>query len=277
MTDRYAVVGNPVAHSLSPRIHQVFAAQTGQDLSYERLLAPTDEFTDTVGEFFRTGGKGLNVTVPFKQEAWALADERGALAERAGAVNTLSFLPDGRVRGDNTDGIGLLRDLTVNQDLKLTGLRILVLGAGGAVRGVLEPLLGEKPTTLHIANRTAENAESLAADFSDLGPVSGGGFESVAGHQYDLIINGTAAGLTGEVPPIAGTCLGDGGWCYDMVYGAEPTAFVRWGKTQGAARALDGLGMLVEQAAESFFIWRGLKPDTAVVITQLRGELSGRS
>lgn len=270
MTDRYAVVGNPIAHSKSPRIHALFAAQTGQDLHYEALLAPIEGFGEVVSRFRAEGGRGLNVTVPFKQEAWRLADERGRLAERAGAVNTLSFLADGRVRGDNTDGLGLVRDLVTNHGLRLAGLHVLLLGAGGAVRGVLEPLLEQGPAELYIANRTADKAVSLARDFADLGPVQGGGLEALSGRRFELIINGTAAGLQGEVPPIPDDCLAANGWCYDMVYGTEPTAFVRWGRSRGAGQALDGLGMLVEQAAESFCIWRGVRPETAPVIEALR-------
>lgn len=274
MTDRYAVVGNPIAHSKSPRIHRLFAEQTAQDLSYEALLAPLEGFSAVVEEFRRTGGRGLNVTVPFKQEAWRLADQRGALAQRAGAANTLSFLADGQIRADNTDGVGLVRDLTVNHGLSIRGLRVLLLGAGGAVRGVLEPLLAERPGEVVIANRTAQRAVALAQDFADLGAVRGGGFEGLAGHRFDLIVNGTAAGLQGEVPPLPEDCLAGNAWCYDMVYGREPTAFVRWALARGAARALDGLGMLVEQAAESFCIWRGVRPDTGPVLAALRQDLS---
>lgn len=271
MTDRYAVVGHPIAHSKSPRIHRLFAEQTGQDLSYEAILAPLEGFAETVRRFQAEGGKGLNVTVPFKQEAWALAEERSAAAERAGAVNTLSLGGDGRIRGDNTDGVGLVRDLTRNHGLTLSGRRLLILGAGGAARGVLQPLLQAEPAEVFIANRTAEKAEALAAEFADERiPLAGGGFEALAGRRFDLIINATAAGLAGELPPLPGSCLAEGAWCYDMLYGPEPTAFVRWARAQGAAGAVDGLGMLVEQAAESFFIWRGVRPRTGPVIEALR-------
>lgn len=271
MTDRYAVVGNPIAHSKSPQIHALFAAQTEQDIAYTRILAPRDGFQRVVREFFSSGGHGLNITVPFKEEAWSLAHERGPLAERAGAVNTLSVLPDGRLRGDNTDGVGLVRDLTHNLGIVLRGAQVLILGAGGAVRGVLEPLLAEAPQRLVIANRTAERAEDLAKLFADLGPVVGGGFDLVEDRPFDLIINATAAGLQGAVPTVPSTVIGEGAWCYDLVYGDAPTAFVHWARTHGAGSAVDGLGMLVEQAAESFYLWRGVRPETATVIQTLRG------
>ncbi|MDX5333546.1 MAG: shikimate dehydrogenase [Gammaproteobacteria bacterium] len=271
MTDRYAVVGNPIAHSKSPRIHALFAEQTGEDLRYEALLAPLDDFAGTVRTFREAGGRGLNVTVPFKQEAWLMATVRSEAAERAGAVNTLSFLDNGLIRGDNTDGIGLLRDLTANHAVSLAARRVLVLGAGGAVRGILQPLLATGPEAVFIANRTADKAVQLARDFADLGNIDGGGLD-VLGSQppFDVIINGTAAGLQGELPPLPEGILAPGGCGYDMVYGDRPTAFVEWALAQGAALALDGLGMLVEQAAESFYIWRGLRPETAPVIAALR-------
>ena len=270
MTDRYAVVGNPIAHSKSPRIHTLFAQQTGEDISYEALLAPRDDFAGTVRSFRETGGMGLNVTVPFKQEAWLMATVRSDAAERAGAVNTLGFLDNGLIRGDNTDGVGLLRDLTDNHGIPLSGARVLVLGAGGAVRGILQPLLAAGPAEVVIANRTVEKATALAGDFADLGTISGCGFDAIDADGFDVIINGTSAGLEGQVPPIPGHALKAAGACYDMVYGDRPTAFVEWGRAHGAAQSLDGLGMLVEQAAESFFLWRGVRPDTAPVIDALR-------
>ncbi len=269
MPERYAVMGNPIAHSQSPRIHSLFAQQTGEDLVYEAILVPTDGFAEAVTRFRREGGKGLNVTVPFKQEAWALADEHAPRAARAGAVNTLSFLQDNRIRGDNTDGVGLLRDLTVNNGASLRDKQLLILGAGGAVRGVLEPLLAEGPARVQIGNRTASKAVALAEDFTDLGPITGCGLDELAGQRFDLIINGTAAGLSGEVPTIPDDVLKPGGWCYDMMYGTQPTAFVRWAQTHGAEKALDGLGMLVEQAGESFYLWRGVRPQTQPVIAAL--------
>lgn len=270
MSDRYAVIGNPIEHSKSPLIHQAFAAQTGQELTYDRLLGDLDAFATDVQRFFDNGGHGLNVTVPFKEQAWALADERSSRAESAGAVNTLIRLDDGRLRGDNTDGAGLVRDLAVNHGCLLSGCRMLLLGAGGASRGVARPLLECGPERLVIANRTADKARQLAAALQSLGPVHGCGLDELEGEQFDLIINGTAAGLRGEVPPLPTGILAAGGWTYDMMYGSEPTAFVRWGQAQRASQALDGLGMLVEQAAESFFLWRGVRPETGPVIARLR-------
>jgi shikimate dehydrogenase len=270
MTDRYAVIGNPIEHSKSPQIHRAFASQTGQDITYERLLGDLEEFEADVRDFFASGGRGMNVTVPFKERAFQLADALSERAQSAGAVNTLLPLADGGIRGDNTDGVGLVRDLGCNHRFNFQGSRILLLGAGGASRGVLRPLLAEAPQLLLIANRTASKAVALAAEMALLGPVEGCGLNQLEGHQFDLIINGTAAGLTGEVPPLPGDCLAAGGWSYDMMYGSEPTAFVRWGAEHGAAKALDGLGMLVEQAAESFYLWRGVRPETESVIAMLR-------
>ena len=270
MTDHYAVIGHPIAHSKSPAIHAAFARQTGQDLEYGRLLGDLDDFAGDVRRFLESGGLGLNVTVPFKEQAWTLADERSARAELAGAVNTLIRLADGRLRGDNTDGVGLVRDLTDNHGFDFTGARVLMLGAGGAARGVLQPLLATGPARLVIANRTASKALELARLGAALGPVEGRGIDGLAGARFDLIINATSAGLADAVPTIPDDCLATGGWTYDMLYGDRPTPFCRWGTEHGAARVLDGLGMLVEQAAESFRLWRGVRPDTAPVIESLR-------
>jgi shikimate dehydrogenase len=271
--DRYGVFGNPIGHSKSPLIHGMFAAQTGEQLSYEALLAPLDDFAGYARAFF-VAGRGGNVTVPFKEEAYRLADELSERARRAGAVNTLKKLDDGRLLGDNTDGAGLVRDLTVNAGLDLAGKRILLLGAGGAVRGVLEPLLAEQPQSLTIANRTVAKAEQLAREFADLGPVAAAGFDWLS-EPVDLIVNGTSASLAGELPPIEPSLIQPGHTvCYDMMYGKEPTAFNRWAAEHGAARCIDGLGMLVEQAAEAFFIWRGVRPDGAPVLAELRRQLS---
>jgi shikimate dehydrogenase len=272
MTDRYAVIGNPIAHSKSPRIHTEFARQTAQDLVYDRILGSREDFAADVRRFIAAGGFGLNITVPFKEEAWALADERSPRAEIAGAVNTLIRLADGRLRGDNTDGVGLIRDLTANHGLDLRGARALLLGAGGASRGVLLPLLESGLGSLVVANRKASKAIELARLGAPLGPVTGCGLDALEGERFDLIINATSAGLTDSVPDIPETCLAEGGWTYDMLYGDRPTAFCRWGQSHGAARTLDGLGMLVEQAAESFWLWRGARPETRGVIEQLRGQ-----
>lgn len=268
--DRYAVMGNPIAHSKSPLIHRQFAEQTGQALAYDAILVDIGRFAEAVDAFRATGGKGLNVTVPFKQDAWRLASRRTPRAERAGAVNTLWWDDDERLCGDTTDGVGLVRDLCDNHGIRIDGRRVLLVGAGGAARGVIEPLLAERPATLVIANRTPGRAHELAAIFGGLGPITGGGFEALAGQAFDLVINATAAGLAGEVPPLPESVFAPGACAYDMMYGSEPTAFVRWSLAQGCATALDGLGMLVEQAAEAFFIWRGVRPDTAPVIARLR-------
>lgn len=268
MTDRYAVIGNPIEHSRSPEIHAAFARQTGQDLVYSRILGT--DFLQDAQAFFADGGKGLNITVPFKEQAWELADERSPEADTASAVNTLTRLPDGRLRGDNTDGLGLIRDLTVNHGCRLAGNEILLLGAGGAVRGVMRPLLQERPAHLLIANRTAAKAIALAEKAAHFGPVEGCGLDALEGRQFDFIINGTAAGLEGAIPELPDGILKPAGWTYDMLYGNRPTPFVLWGRAQGAVEALDGLGMLVEQAAEAFLLWRGIRPETASVIRMLR-------
>ena len=268
MTDRYAVIGNPIEHSRSPQIHAAFARQTGEDIRYERILGAPDRFEEQVAAFIAAGGRGLNVTVPFKERAFELAASLSRRAAAAGAVNTL-IARDGELRGDNTDGIGLVRDLSCNHRFDLRGARVLLLGAGGAVRGVLLPLLEERPGSLVIANRTAAKARALAAGVPGAA-VFGCGLDELAGRRFDLIVNGTAAGLQAKVPAIPDDCLADGGWTYDMLYGKDPTSFVTWGRAHGAARALDGLGMLVEQAAESFRLWRGVQPDTASVIALLR-------
>ncbi|MGV8842134.1 MAG: shikimate dehydrogenase [Pseudomonas sp.] len=271
--DKYGVFGNPIAHSKSPLIHGLFAEQTGQALSYDTLLAPLDDFAAFARAFLREG-RGANVTVPFKEQAYALADQLTERARRAGAVNTLKTLADGTLLGDNTDGAGLVRDLTVNAGFALGGQRILLLGAGGAVRGVLEPLLAEQPAALVIANRTLANAERLVAQFADLGPLTASAFDALAA-PFDLIINGTSASLAGEVPPLAAQLIQPGHTlCYDMMYSAEPTAFNRWAAAHGAARTLDGLGMLAEQAAEAFYVWRGVRPATGPVLAELRRQLA---
>ena len=269
MTDLYAVFGNPIAHSKSPAIHTAFAVATGESLVYEARLAAVDGFARAISDFVTAGGKGANVTVPFKEVAYALADELGPAAASAGAVNTLTALADARLRGDNTDGVGLVRDLVANHGFESRGARVLLLGAGGAARGVLFPLLETGLASLILANRTAAKARELVAVVRDA-RVDGGGLEELRGRQFDLIINATAAGLDGAVPDLPTDCLAPGGWTYDMLYGDQPTPFCRWGQARGAAQALDGLGMLVEQAAESFWLWRQVRPSTAPVIQWLR-------
>jgi shikimate dehydrogenase len=268
--DRYAVIGNPIEHSKSPQIHTMFARQTGQNIEYTRMLAEPPRFTATVEDFFRDGGCGLNVTVPFKEMAWNLAETRTSRAELAGAVNTLFLAPADRLRGDNTDGIGLVRDLQQNHGLQLGGRRVLLLGAGGAARGVLGPLLEAGPDALRIANRTASKAVELAQKFQHLGLVTGSGLDALSGERFDLVINATSAGLGQAVPEIPDDLLAAGAGCYDMMYADTATAFQTWGYAHGAADSWDGLGMLVEQAAEAFFVWRGVRPDTAPVINSLR-------
>jgi len=244
--------------------------QTGEQIEYTKLLGEPGNFAENVSKFMAAGGKGLNVTVPFKEDAWQLVDERSPRAESARAVNTIIQHPDGHLYGENTDGVGLVRDLQENLGINLLDIRILLLGAGGAARGILRPLLETKPKQIVIANRTASKAIDLAQDLAELGCISGCGFNSLSGQRFNLIINATAAGLTDKVPDIPDDLLKEGGFCYDMMYGDKPTAFMRWGQEQGAANTVDGLGMLVEQAAESFFLWRGIRPDTAPVMSSLR-------
>ena len=267
--DRYAVFGHPIKHSKSPEIHQQFARQTGQHLLYTAEDVPADSFTDAVNQFFADGGKGLNCTVPLKELAWVLADRKTNRAELSKAVNTLAIQKDGSILGDNTDGIGLVTDLTHNHGIVLTGANILVMGAGGATRGIVGPLLNQSPARLVIANRTIDKAINIAEEFTSHGTVSGCSYAGIAGQQFDLIINATSASLSGQLPPLPANILTVGGNCYDLAYGPKPTAFVRWGQQQKAANSLDGAGMLVEQAAEAFYIWRNVHPDTKPVIDLL--------
>ena len=266
MADRYAVIGHPVGHSKSPWIHTEFARQTGQDLEYRRIEAPLDAFERTVDEFRAAGGSGANITLPFKERAFLYCNE--ALSDRArtvGVVNTLVF-DGGTVRGDNTDGVGLLRDLAVNLGCKLAGARVLLMGAGGAAQGVLAHLQEARPRRLVVANRSADKARVLARRYS---ASAGGDYEDLRGEQFDLLINATSAGLAGEAPPLAASHFARGAFAYDMVYGRD-TPFLALARAAGAA-AHDGSGMLVEQAAESFLVWRGVRPDTAPVLAALRG------
>ena len=272
-TDQYAVMGNPIGHSKSPLIHSLFAEQTGQKLEYSAILVELKQFNEAVREFQEQQGKGLNVTVPFKRDAWRLVDERSACAELAGAVNTIVLREDGTLYGDNTDGVGMVRDIKDNLGIAIEGKKVLLLGAGGAVRGVLGPLLEEHPAEVVIANRSAERAQELADDFEDHGKVEGSSFDDLDGTHYDIVINGTSASLKGEVPPLPEGILAKGAFCYDMMYSGEPTAFLVWAEDEGCERLSDGLGMLVEQAAESFKIWRGVRPQTTPVIKAVRNQL----
>ncbi len=273
--DRYAVIGHPIAHSKSPQIHVAFARQTAQDLGYEAILAPLDGFVATVQAFRAAGGRGMNVTVPFKLEAFALADRHTPRARAAGAVNTLAFDADG-ILGDNTDGAGLVRDLTVNLNCPLQGRRVLLLGAGGAARGAILPILDERPTALVIANRTVARAEELARVFAaEAGDtqLSASSFAALAGQSFDVVINATAASLDDDVPPLPPGLYASGALAYDMMYGRGDTPFMTAARADGAARVADGLGMLVEQAAESFTLWRGVRPDSRAVLAELRRQI----
>ncbi len=272
MPDKYAVFGNPVTHSRSPQIHAEFAAATSQNLSYEKQLVAIDGFEVAADEFFASGGKGLNITLPFKQEAYSYAARLTSRARRAGAVNTLTMQADGTVIGDTTDGVGMVADMVQNLGWQIRAKRVLVLGAGGAVRGILAPLMAEQPQHVVIANRTLEKALQLSKGFSELGYILGCGFDMLPGQEFDLVINGTSASLAGGMPPLPDDLIPSGSACYDMMYAAEPTPFMKWGQRLGADTA-DGLGMLVEQAAESFYIWRQVKPQTATVIAAQRKSL----
>ncbi len=267
--DRYGVMGYPVSHSRSPVIHRLFALQTQQNMQYELLQVSPEKLETAVRQFQRTGGKGLNVTVPHKSEVAKLADSMSERAATAGAVNTLSFR-DGQIFGDNTDGIGLLRDLAVNLGIPLEGSNILILGAGGATRGIVGPLLEMQPVSLRIANRSLSKAQALADHFSSAGPISACRFNMVpVTKRYDLIINATSAGVKGETPPYPEAAVSESTFCYDLSYGLKPTPFSTWAREAGAANSVMGWGMLVEQAAESFKIWRGVRPDTAPVLKQI--------
>ncbi|MBK5105185.1 MAG: shikimate dehydrogenase [Burkholderiales bacterium] len=267
MPDQYAVIGNPVAHSKSPLIHAAFARQTGQDLMYGQLLAPADAFIATADAFRAGGGRGLNVTLPFKVEAFDYATLLSERAREARAVNTLKF-DDGVIFGDNTDGAGLVNDLLHNLGCAVAGRRILLLGAGGAARGVIEPLLQQRPAQFVLANRTADKARRLAQDFH--GALEAGTYAALTGRQFDIVVNATSASLAGALPPLPPGVFASGAMAYDMMYGKGETPFLAFSRRNGAALLADGLGMLVEQAAESFFIWRGLRPDSAPVLQLLR-------
>jgi len=269
MSDRYAVIGHPIAHSKSPQIHSAFARATGQDLEYERLLAPLDGFGSTLASFAARGGRGCNVTLPFKEQAFAAASTHAGRAAVAGAVNTL-IREGGRWHGDNTDGPGLVRDIVANLGVPMTGARLLMLGAGGAARGVLALLLAERPERLVVANRTLDRATALADAFASHGRLEARSPDRLEG-AFDIVINATSAGLAGELPRVSGAMFAPQALAYDMMYGDSETAFLRWAREHGAARGADGLGMLIEQAAESFYLWRGVRPATAPVLALLRG------
>jgi shikimate dehydrogenase len=272
MTDRYCVIGNPIAHSKSPEIHAAFALQTGQDIDYERVLSPLDGFGDTVRGLVKQGCRGANVTVPFKLEAFALATRLQARARAAGAVNTLAFV-DGEIVGDNTDGPGLVADIVRNAGVPLAGKRVLLLGAGGAARGVILPILQEGPASIVIANRTRATADALVEQFAgqDADRLSACGFEDIA-DGFDVVINATSASLSNAMPPVPAAAFCQGTLAFDMMYGKAPSPFMRFAAAQGAS-VRDGLGMLVEQAAEAFAIWRGVRPATRQILQQIRATL----
>ncbi|BDR14948.1 shikimate dehydrogenase [Vibrio sp. STUT-A11] len=272
--DRYAVFGNPIGHSKSPFIHTLFARQTNQSLTYTAECAPVDGFIEAVNVFFAEGGKGCNVTLPFKEQAYQFATRLTERAQLAGAVNTLKKLDDGEIIGDNTDGAGLVQDLLQHQ-VVLEGARILIIGAGGASRGVILPLLEQRPASLTVTNRTFSKAKELAALFSDYGPVSAKEMSSIT-QEYDVIINSTSASLSGELPEISSAIFAPNSTSYDMMYGKGDTTFNQWAKEHGAIHAYDGLGMLVGQASESFMLWRGLRPGAKQILRELRKNLEGQ-
>jgi shikimate dehydrogenase len=274
LTDRYAVIGNPVAHSRSPRIHAMFAQQVGHSIEYGRILVEPGHFREAVDRFRGAGGRGLNVTVPFKLDAFEIATERTERAAQAGAVNTLAF-DAARIVGDNTDGAGLVRDIVHNRGFAIAGKRVLLMGAGGAARGVVLPLLDEQPASLAIGNRTIEKARTLARRFAThaIG-VRGGGYDEFASERFDLVINATSASLERQLPGLPAHAFAPGALAYDMVYGEAAQPFLAHALALGASAAVDGLGMLVEQAAESFRLWRGVAPPTAPVLERLRADLA---
>jgi shikimate dehydrogenase len=271
MTDRYGVIGHPIAHSKSPVIHRLFAEQTGEDISYSAFDIHPDFLVRDVRRLVEEGVRGLNVTVPHKTAVQALCDRLSPRARLAGAVNTLVVREDGTIEGDNTDGVGLIRDLRQNLKTRLGGARILILGAGGASRGIIPALAEAEPRDITIANRTVDRARNLATEFRGLCRTVACQFSELGGRHFDLIVNATSAGLEGEVPPFPPSILGPETLCYDLSYAMQDTPFVAWAKAHGAGRVAQGWGMLVEQAAESFWLWRGVRPDTAPIIGRLPG------
>jgi shikimate dehydrogenase len=272
MSDLYAIIGNPIAQAKSPALQMAFAQQCGQDMQYGAILGTAEGFVEQIRQFQREGGKGMNITMPFKLQAFELADELTPRGRAAGALNMFTLRADGTILGDNTDGFGIVRDITHNLKSSFAGKRVLLLGAGGAVRGALLPMLAEKPAEIFIANRTASKALELAEQFgadADGITLSGGGFADIAG-RFDIVINGSASSMTDDVPPLPAGVWDANSLAYDMAYKKEPTAFVRAARAGGVGLAADGLGMVVEQGAESFFLWRGMRPDTAPVIAALR-------
>lgn len=280
MTDLYAVIGDPIAHSKSPLIHRLFAEQTHQDLAYEAIRVDTDDttFQWAIADLKNRGYKGLNITVPFKLDAFESADQLSPRAQSAHAVNTFIFNDDGTTSGDNTDGIGLVNDIELNGLRSFKDQKVLILGAGGAVQGILEPLLGKQPGLVHIANRTAQRAIVLGKRFTTPITITGSGWEDIPEIQYDIIINGTSASLEDKLPPISDKLIAEDSLVYDMMYGDKPTVFMDWAKqAQPNCQTMDGLGMLVGQAAEAFYLWRGVRPEIASVIADVRALMATHS
>ncbi len=272
--DHYAVFGNPIKHSKSPQIHKLFAEQTNQSLDYTAELVEVGQFDQAIKHFTSNGGKGLNITVPFKEDAWSCATQHSDRAQRAGAVNTLILNAKGELFGDTTDGTGLVRDLTQNHGITINSKDVLLIGAGGAVRGVLEAILEQQPASLLIANRTKQKALQLAKNFSDLGNIKGCGLDEIGSAYFDIVINGTSASLQGDLPPLPGSIFKTHSCSYDMMYAAQATPFMKWSAENAAENVFDGLGMLVEQAAESFYLWRNVRPETKPVIDYIRSLLT---
>ncbi len=273
--DQYAVIGNPIAHSKSPKIHHLFAQQTQQSLTYQAMFSERDKFASIVKKFVQQGGKGLNITIPFKEQAYQLVDDKTERATYAQAVNTIKVMPNAQLLGDNTDGVGLVNDLTGNYGLNLNQSRILLIGAGGASKGVLLPLLQQQPSQLVIANRTQSKAQALAKKFADKGNITACGLDQLTtiDQPFDLIINATSLSLQSNTIDFPSQLIDSNSWCYDMFYSKQATAFMQWGQINHAKQTLDGLGMLVEQAAESFYLWRNIKPETKIVLSTLRKNL----
>ncbi len=272
--DQYAVIGNPIEHSKSPDIHLLFADQTGEQLHYEKLLADEDQFSQAVTEFFSNGGKGLNVTVPFKNDAYEFVDELTQYAKNAGAVNTIFKNEQGKFIGANTDGIGLLRDLKKTLRIPIINKKIIIIGAGGATQGIVEPLLRENPTQLIITNRTVGKADSIAEQFKNIGNVASCALDKIPKQPFDLVLHATSAGLQGNNVELPVEIVGANTCCYDLLYSDQDTPFMAWAKNHHAEKVVDGFGMLLEQAAEAFYLWRGKRPDTGMAYHYFRPDLA---
>jgi len=269
MLKKFVVIGNPIVHSRSPQIHQSFAEQFNLKIQYERLLVEEDELVQALADFFAQGGVGANITLPHKEDAFRLCSEIAERGQAAKAVNTIRFLADGKIHGDNTDGVGFVNDLLKNYGIGISNKNILIIGAGGGVRGILPAILREKPRSIVIANRTLARAEKLAEEFASLAPIKAVSTDQIEG-KFDLVINGTAAGMLKQELHLPKNILDQNAICYDLAYGPAAEGFLTWAKNNGAALSMDGLGMLVEQAAEAFYSWHHLRPDTKIVLNELR-------